>query len=234
MKRFLVLAALILAGCQQSQIVTQIHSTHRLPDRGDGRNFVIVPVDPTMRDAPEFARFAEMVAEGLVQNGYTRFTAAQPQQRGRPAPRRNPDMIVALGYGIDGATIQVYPAQFALVGGGMAHYTGWARGSSGYVGHDPVGHGPDTFDVIDAAIRSGRYFRRELAVGIDDNRPAPRARPGQAAAPSGPLYQAQVISAGAIDDPAVIVPVMIRAMFQNFPGTSGETRTVVVATPTAR
>lgn len=227
MKRLLVLAVLVLAGCQQNQIVTQINSVHRLPDRGDGRSFVVVPSDPAMRETAEFSRLAELVAAGLAQNGYTRFAVAQQARAARPTARRAPDMIVALGYSIDGATIQVYPAQFALAGGGMAYYSGWARGSIGYVSYDALGQVADTFDVIDSAIRTGRYVRRELVVGIGDNRQAPRPRPNPPA--PTPLYQAQVVSAGSIDDPGQIVPVMIRALFQNFPGVSGETRTVVVS-----
>jgi hypothetical protein len=139
---------------------------------------------------------------------YAGLVANQLQQVGyRPAARgAQPDLLVRLDYGMGDAREKVRTT------GGTGFYGGYYGHYSPYWGPwGPYGY-QDYPDV-----RSYTVYSRMLALEI-----ASTANPEQN------LYETRVISDGRSNRLEEVIPLMIDALFKEFPGPSGITREVTI------
>lgn len=141
---------------------------------------------------------------------YAGLVSAELQRVGyRPAANGvQPTLIVRFDYGLDGAREKV-----------RSYDTGFYGGYGGYYGyHRPFwgpgwGYGFDDYPDV----RSYTVYQRRLELEI-----AAANNPGQN------LYETRVISDGRSNRLEEVMPLMVRALFQDFPGPSGVTREVSI------
>jgi hypothetical protein len=139
---------------------------------------------------------------------YAGLVAAELQRVGyRPAARgAQPDLIVRLDYDVGGAREKVRSYGTGFYGGYYGYHRPW---------WGPWGYGGYGYDYPE--VRSYTVYSRRLELEIADAR-----NPGQN------LYETRLISDGRSNRLEEVMPLMVRALFQEFPGPSGVTRQVSI------
>jgi hypothetical protein len=217
-KKLLTLAApaalMALSACATG-LPTQVSRFQAMP-APVGQTFIIQPADPQDRGGLEFGRYADLVRQNLIAEGYNE--AASPAAA---------TFVVTLDYGVDRGREKVvtYP------GTGFGRYGGFYRpyySRFGYFGrgyhpfyygwHDPFWGGP--FDYPE--VRSYTEYTSFLDMDIK------RTADGQS------LFEGTARARSRTDELQVLVPNLVEAMFTNFPGRSGETVRITVPNPPRR
>ncbi|WP_417317291.1 DUF4136 domain-containing protein [Emcibacter sp.] len=196
----------MLSACGQT-FTSNVTSFHSLP-RPAGEKIVIVPMDESLQGSLEFATYANILGNELGKLGY------------KPASGGTADLIVELDYGIDDGKV------FVRSFGGYSPHSYW-----GWPYYDP-------FYYPYYGYYYGYWPHRSWYYGGFHNRPEVRSyvkytrvlkvniRPNFKGAKN--LYEGRVEGIGRSNDLTELVPLMIRTLFQNFPGTSGTTQKVVL------
>ena len=191
-------ALLGLAGCATG-FPAQVQRFQALP-APQGQSFIIQAADAENRGGLEFSRYAGLVRQHLVQQGYSEANSSA-----------NATLVVTLDYGVDNGRDRVVTSP----GLGYSGFYGPRFSRFGYYGrrrspfywgwHDPFWGDPFGYDV-----RSYTVYTSFLDMDIR------RAADGQAVFEG--LAQAQSRS----NELPVLVPNLVEAMFTGFPGNNGE------------
>jgi hypothetical protein len=223
-KKILTLAApamlLALSACATG-FPAQVSRFQAMP-APEGQSFAIQAADPEDRGGLEFSRYAELVRQHLIAQGY------------REAPSlQQATLVVELGYGVDNGRNEVvsYPGAFS---GSFGYFGGWGRfgahrpyysrfGRFGrrspyyYGWDDPFWYSPFGFGYGD--IDSYTVYTSYLDMDIK------RAADGQA------VFEGTAKARSRTDDLQALVPNLVEAMFTGFPGNSGEQIRITVPPP---
>jgi hypothetical protein len=206
--RFAIGTMLVLAGCQSSHFAAQVSQFHRLPRNGEGLTFMVAPADKAKNESLEFETYAQrIVAELQARN----FSQADHLEKS--------ELLVFVDYGTDSGTVETYavpvygyyPDEFHRMHGVTSEgkrFSAQVYESGGFV---PLGY----------TERVRTLYRRNLRVEIVNTEEWRRGRTVKS-------YEGRVVSMGPENEIAMIMPLMIRALFLDFPGTSGATRTIVL------
>ncbi|MBO9574209.1 MAG: DUF4136 domain-containing protein [Sphingobium sp.] len=208
-KRFVTLAAAAvvlggLTGCATgfNANVTRFHQT--LPPPAQGQSFTVMPDDPRNAGSLEFAHYADIVGQRLADLGYVR--AADPASA---------QLLVRLDYGVDKGTERVrstglrgsafydpfYDPFYSPLA--FRSYRGW-RGRYAFGYYDPFLWGPGFDD-----IESFTVYQSQLKLKIDK-------------ASDGRVFEGTARAQSLSNKLTYLVPNLVDALFQNFPGKDGE------------
>lgn len=231
-KRLLTLAApaafLALGACATG-LPTQVSRFQAMP-APQGQSFVIQAADPMDRGGLEFSRYAGLVRQHLLAQGYSEAPSAQAAS-----------MIVTLDYGVDQGRQEVVtrpghsPFGYGGLGyGGLGYgrygfrdpfyspfysrygYGGYRR-SPFYMGwNDPFWYSPMGYGYDD--IQAYTVYTSYLDMDI-------KRRDGQS------VFEGSAKARSRTDELQTLVPNLVEAMFTNFPGRSGETVRITVPPP---
>jgi hypothetical protein len=169
---------------------------------------MVAPADKAKNASLEFESYAQrIIAE---------FQARDFQQAGR---LEDSNLLVLVDYGTDSGTVEsrkvpvygYYPGQVHRVHGVTSEgqrFSAYVYDSGGFV---PLGY----------TERVRTLYQRNLSVEIVN---AEAWRQGRTVK----SYEGRVVSMGPEHEIAMVMPLMIRALFVDFPGTSGATRTIVL------
>jgi hypothetical protein len=196
------LALLTLGGCATG-FPAQVSRFNALPAPA-GQSFYIEAADAENRGGLEFSRYAEIVAQHLVAEGY------------RPASSRgDATLIVSLDYGVDNGQQRIVSRTTPGYYGGFGRpyfsrfgYYGWRRSPFYWGWHDPFWGGTE----IDS------YTVYQSFVDLDIR----RASDGQA------VFEGLAQARSRRNQLQVLVPNLVEALFTNFPGNNGETVRITV------
>lgn len=212
-KRLLATAAAPLAlltlGACTTGFPAQVSRFNALP-APSGQSFVIEAADAENRGGLEFSRYADLVRQSLVAQGYREASG-----------RGDATLIVNLDYGVDDGRERVVsrPDPFcagylSCSGFGRPYFSrfgGFGRRSPFYWGwHDPFFGGG-------ASIDSYTVYQSYLDLDIR------RASDGQA------VFEGLAQARSRSNQLQRLVPNLVEAMFTNFPGNNGETVRITVA-----
>lgn len=222
------LALLALSGCATG-LPTQVSRFQAMPAPA-GQTFAIEPVSSENRGGLEFGRYADLVRQALVAQGYT--PVASPAEA---------SLAVSVDYGVDTGQTEVrsVPGVNRFGPGGFG-YGGFGYGRFGY---GPFGYGglygrpyysrfgyggfrspfyygwndPFLFDGFGGydEVRSYTVYTSYLDVDI-------RRRDGQA------VFEGVAKARSRTDELTRLVPPLVDALFTGFPGRSGETVKITV------
>lgn len=228
-KTFLSLTApvalLSLSGCMTG-LPTQVSRFQQMPAPA-GQTFFIEAADERNRGGIEFARYADLVSQAMVAEGFAPAGSADQAtlrvsmdygvDNGRSEVRSSPSLYGsrygAFGYG--GYGLRPYYSRFGFYGGRRSAFT------FGY--NDPFlngGFGGGFGGGFDD-IRSYTVYTSYLDVDI-------RGRDGRS------LFEGSVKARSRTDELQALVPNLVEAMFTGFPGRSGETVRITVQPPERR
>lgn len=178
-----------------------------------GQSFYVVPgMGEAQGGGLEFQRYANMVTNAMVAQGYQPATSPQAAT-----------MIVQLSYDVDDGRTQIvedpfyYRDPFYRGFYGRPYYSrfGYYRYRSPfyYGWDDPFWYSPFGYG---GAVRSYTEYKSELDLDI-------RRRADNAS-----LFEGKAIARSTNDNLSALVPNLIEAMFIGFPGRSGETVRITV------
>lgn len=200
---------LLVAACGPQMVTSQVTRFHHLPPGFAGQSFTILP-DSDQVGSLEFQSYADQVAARLAAHGL------------RPVPdTANPDLVVKLDYGVGSGRTAVYsrPSTYGSFGLGYGSF-GWPhrRWGTGIGFGFPFGDpwGPPYYDTY-----SVTKYDRWLAVDILEG---PSYRQGRPVS----VFEGRAVSEGSSRALPEVVPYLSRALFENFPGMSGQTVRVAV------
>jgi hypothetical protein len=192
------LALLMLSGCTQS-FNANVARFQQLPP-AQGQMFAIVPEDNRNAGGLEFAHYADLVAQHLVNLGYVR------------APRpEDAHLIVRLAYGVDQGRERI--ESYGPYWGGW----GYPYGGFGWRGRYMLGFNDPFLYGGYNDISSYTVYGSILKMRIDD------AKTGKA------VFEGAARAQSLSNNLTYLVPNLIEAMFTGFPGNSGEDVKVTIA-----
>jgi hypothetical protein len=219
-------ATLLLSACA-SQFRSEVSAFHTMAAPA-GETFRIIPGDPSKQGSLEFESYASLIRGELVKRGYTPvnsgnaatldvkvdYSVSDPVEKVESRPGSGFG-YASFGYGPYWGP---YYGGFGGYGGYGGRYSRAGFGSSfGY--YDPF-WGPGAGFWGEPEVYSYSVYTRKLSMNI--------ARAGTA---SQNVYEGKLESAGRDNHLPEVMPYMVQAMFQDFPGQSGVTRKVVIEIP---
>ena len=207
--RFILVAGLVgLVSACNSTFKSNVSRFHELPEP-KGETVQIVPSDPSRNTSLEFASYANIVGSYLGKQGY------------RPAGNTTADLIVELDYSVDDGKVVVksYPSSFSF---GYGYYHPFYRPHYWYNPYWHTGYHYSPFwgsyyDPFDRDVRSYVNYTRKLTMVI---------RPNKAGAKN--IFEGTVESVGRKKNLPELMPLMVQALFTNFPGVNGTTERIVI------
>jgi hypothetical protein len=206
-----VVIGLLVSGCA-STMSAQVTSFHQLSNGLQGQRFVINP-SAEQRNSLEFETYANLVREALTDKGLVDAGGAAGTA----------DLGVSLNYEVAGRS--------SGVGHGTTGYAGFGAGSGGFsmggVGIGigiPIGGFGGSDSVVYQRSLDIAITRLNGAAGKSAEVPAGRGD----AAGTARVFEARAISEGPSASLAPVMRAMVQAIFQEFPGPSGQTRVVEV------
>lgn len=195
-------AGLVLAACVGPRYVTSdVTRFHTLPAVAGGATFAIVAADKDQEQSLAFRQYADLLNANLTQVGLRQFTG----EAGKP------DYVVTLKYGVDGPSPDIRSRNVS-VGVGYGY---WGR-HWGWGGHyDPW---------ASSYANTQQVYVRRVELDIYKGATWGTASPEK-------VFEGRALSEGLNGQIEPVMPYIIEALFKDFPGASGSTRTVRVEVP---
>ena len=202
---WIIAIALSLGACGQQADVTAFHT---ISENLAGKSFKMVPGEKR-QGSLEWKTYANMVASKLEANGLRQVNA-----------QGDADYGVFVLYTIDSGTTSV--SAMPMYGQTSA---GTTTTTTSYVGRMPVqqtSYTPPTYGITGFVPIAHTTFSKGLLISMMDVR--------QSLAERKPVtvYEATVTSSGSSTSLNQVIPAMVAAVFQDWPGKSGGTRRVEV------
>ncbi len=194
-------SALALSACATG-LQTKV-SRYQVMPAPQGQSFVVLPQDPSQAGGLEFSQYAELVAQAMQAQGYSRASSVDQAT-----------MVVRLGYGVDNGHSEVVSDPFYGgygFGSGFGFGRGWGRSRYFWGWNDPFWGAP-----YGGSVRSYTYYVSELDLDI-------RRKVDNAS-----LFEGKAKARSRTDDLKRLVPSLVDAMFTGFPGRSGETIKITI------
>lgn len=198
MRILVITPVLLLLAACASKFEADVSRFHRL-EQPSGQTIRIEPLDERKTGSLEFQTYASMIAPELDRLGYNVV-----------GPNEDAQLIAKVDYEVaDGNTVvRSYPDHYP---GYYGYYRPWY---SPWYGYGPYGYGGSD-------VRSYIVYPRRLALQIvrADLEPTD---------PNYMLYEGHANSQGTNDRLPEVMPLLIQALFSNFPGDSGATDEVSI------
>jgi hypothetical protein len=200
---------LALAGCASQKYVTSdVTRFHTMNGPVSGQTFAIVAVNPEQEQSIAFQQYGNLINARLSAHGLKQFSGSAPT---------GADYVVTLDYDVLGPTPDVRTRSsgpnFSL-GFGYSH---WSRPFGYGIGYDPFF---DNFNYTETR----QLFTRRLQLNMYRGST-------YVSGPKQRVFEGRAVSLGLNSQIEVVMPYMLDAVFQDFPGQSGRTRTVNVEVP---
>lgn len=216
-QRLFLCAGLLLLSACTSYLRSDVATFHKLP-LSQGETIAIQPLDPTRADSLEFARYAEDIAPFLTLQGY------------RVVEDTDADLIAGFDVGVSQGREKTY----GFVGAASPFWVGyggfgpwgypWGWGGFGRFGRfgpwwDPW-WGGGAWGPGFGAYGTGRprvytVYTSELSLEIRRNN-------------GEKLYEGRAQAETRSNALTTMVPLLAESLFQDFPGTDGETQRVKI------
>lgn len=201
----LSLVAIFLAGCG-GFVKSRVTVFHELPANVSGMKYTVVPFKD-QEESLEYKSYQQVVKDELQKNGLRESTVDEAT------------LVVFMMYGIDSgkAVISSYPIM-GQTGVSSSQTTGSIQtyGSGGtYQGTTTY---TPSYGVVGTGVASRTEYKRCLMLNILDK--SAFVEKGEIKK----LYEAKVVSSGRKGEISEVLPIMIKSLFEEFPGKSGATR----------
>ncbi len=195
---------LTLASCASPRYVTSdVTRFHTLPAAPSGQTFAITALDKDQEQSLAYRQFADQLLAKLTGFGLRQFTG----EAGKP------DLVVTLKYEVDGPSPDVRSRGTGVnlgFGYGFGR-RGWGLGGA----WDPLNTNYTNTDQV---------YTRRVELDIYKGASWGSATPER-------VFEGRALSEGLNGQITPVMPFIIDALFKDFPGASGSTKTVRVEVP---
>lgn len=202
---FIVFLASLASAC--TTVRSHISVFHELDARIVGTTYALVPFKE-QEGSLEHKTYEQAVKQELNAKGF------------KEAPFEQAKVVVFISYGIDTGkrVVTSYPI-FGQTGVSSSHTYGTVQSYGSYGTYSGSTTYTPTYGVVGSGVGSRTEYTRILKLDILDKAAATEQKIKK-------LYEAEVISSGRSGQLAAVLPTMIKALFEDFPGKSVSTRTV--------
>ncbi|MBM3514229.1 MAG: DUF4136 domain-containing protein [Alphaproteobacteria bacterium] len=204
MKRLILVAvaAVMLGACASPRYVTSdVTRYHTLPATPAGQTFAIVATDTEQEQSIAFRQFSDQLNAKLTGAGLRQFTG----DAGKP------DYVATLKYAVSGPSPDVRTRNSSVGIGYGVWNRGWGFGAA----WDPWSSNYSNTEQV---------YSRRVELDIYKGPSWGTANPER-------VFEGRALSEGLNGQVEPVMPYIIDALFQDFPGASGTTRTVRVEVP---
>lgn len=201
-----ILTVLLLAGCG-SRIQSRVTVFHELSP--EPKTFAFIQLKE-QEGSLEHRRYEELVRSRLVQRGFKEIKLSEA------------DYAVGIAYGIGSQQVtSSYPifgrtgVSSATTYGSVSTYgnTGTYSGTTTYT---------PTYGVVGSGVSTSTKYTRRLNLTFYDKKYFDEQAKLRA------VYEGKVVSEGSTEEISIVMPYLIEALFQEFPGNDGSTRKVTL------
>lgn len=203
MKRLPLLASILLitlvSACGPRMFRADVTQFHDAQDSFQGRSFILLAKEEAKTDSLEFSRYADLVVREMVARGMAQAPDAETAE-----------VVANLDYLAGEAEDASYSVPVHTTVGFHSGYGHYHRGHS-HFGTGVGFYGPVYYRDVQRTL-----FRHELNLSIID---AAAWRQGKIVT----LYEGRAVSRVETDERTRVVPLLVRALFQAFPGGDGQT-----------
>jgi hypothetical protein len=194
----LLIATVLLAGLSGCTLLrSEVEVWHQLPEDISGTTYVMIPFKE-QEGSLDHKAYEEAVRQELNAKGFRETTEDQAET------------VVFLDYGID--TGRAVTSSHPIIGQTGTETCSPQRHSS--IDCQPW----PTYGVVETRVTKETEYTRVLIVYIV-------AKQGLAEGNIKKLYKGKVVSSGFSNQLGQVLPTMVKALFEDFPGQSGSTRT---------
>lgn len=222
--RVLLIATLvsILAGCG-GMVRSSFTAYHSLTSEHQSKTVVVVPGNESLEGSLEFAAFKSKLESKLRQTG---FIVSQDLS--------SADVLAYLNYGVDTGRTTSHTGStpiFGSTGGGTAYHSGmistYGTGGHGMGSYSGTTYSMPTLGIVGSESYSYNVttYTRVLALDLLDRQQFNVGRVEK-------VYEVKLTSKGRCAQMAAVYDEMLDALFKDFPGESGKTRTVTIEVDT--
>jgi hypothetical protein len=208
MRKFILVAVTCaaLAGCAQF-IRSQVSAFHEMSD-GARPTYAFLPFKE-QEGSLEHKTYQSLLRQELNAKGFREVPIAQAQ------------VIAFFQYGIDAGREVTYSYPIiGQTGTASSYTTGTVRSyGGGYATYSGTTYNTPSYGVVGTGVGSRTEYGRFLRLDLVD-------RAALVGGSVKKLYEGRVTSRGSSGQLSAVMPSMIRALFEDFPGKSGTTRTV--------
>lgn len=215
-KTFFVLSILLLGACQTTQprVIADRTIYHNLSAEQKGDVFISA-FQKEVNDSLEFKNFKQTIEQKVAQNGFSIVSEATAS-----------DLTLLVSYGIDNGDTQTNVGSvpiFGQTGGGYTTHTGSVYGGGGFGSYSGSSYTMPTFGVVGSSAYSYQTttYTRTLAIDILETKSMSSDKPKK-------VFEGRIVSRGCSSQIAEVMPYLLEAMFQDFPGSNGDVRSVEV------
>ena len=207
MRRFLIIVAFLLpftacAGLIKSKITV----FHELPEAYPGTTYTTLPLKE-QEGSLEHKTYEQLLKRELNAKGF------------HEVPLDQAEVVILLLYGIDTGREMVYSIPILGQTGVSSSTTlGTVQSYGSYGTYSGTTTYTPTYGIVGTAPVSQTQYTRFLKVDILDKRALAQQRIKK-------LYEATVVSRGRTGNLSEVLPTMMKALFEEFPGESGKART---------
>lgn len=197
-----LVVALGLAACASPKyVVSDVTRHHSLPRAPSGETFAIVPVDDEQDESLAFDAYTAIVGQQLSGLGLRPFGGEQA----------TPDLVVTLAWSVEGPSADVNSRNSGF---------GYGFGYGSRYSHFGYGYGFPN----DTRTRTRQMFVRTVELAIYDGNTYNTENPTR-------VFEGSAVSTGTNGQIDPVMPYIVQAIFEQFPGASGATRTVRIEVP---
>lgn len=195
-----------IAGCAQF-IRSQVSVFHEIPE-GTRPTYALLQFKE-QEGSLEHKTYESLARQELNSKGF------------REVPVDQAEVIAFLQYGIDsGREITYSYPIIGQTGTASSYTTGTVQSyGGGYATYSGTTYNTPSYGVVGTGVGSRTEYGRFLRLDFVD-------RAALVGGKVKKLYEARVVSRGSSGQLSLVMPSMIRALFEEFPGKSGATRTV--------
>lgn len=202
-----ILCALLMSGC--AMVKSNIAVFHELPIRAEPIKYAALPLKE-QEGSLEYKAYAQQVKDELNKKGFSEV------------PVNEAEVVLFFEYGIDSGkeVVSSYPI-IGRTGTSSSYTSGTLNTYGNYATYSGTTYNTPTYGVVGTGARSDTVFSRYLRVDLLDRATLSEGKIKK-------VYEAQVTSVGSKGQVAAVMPTMIKALFEDFPGKSGSTRRTIL------
>lgn len=208
LKRFIVIIVLLLivSGCSK-RVKTNVSSFHTMPQVLQGKNYYIFPCDEESSYL-ECSSYMNILKQRLAEKGMSEGEI------------QNSDYYFFMSYNINGKTVKSSSPIYGQTGVSSSYTYGTVNTYGNYGTYSGTTVDTPSFGVVGHRNSERTSYVRALYVDVYAPGKEIRAVPEK-------VYEGKAVSEGSSDNLSIVMPMIIDSLLENFPGTSGETKTVI-------
>lgn len=195
---------MLFNGCS-SFIVSDVSVFHEIPESFPGTTYAVIPYKE-QKNSLEHRNYELSVKRELSAKGFREVYAADA------------DIVIFMTYGIDDGkqVVQSYPI-FGQTGVSTSYTTGSLYSYGRFGNYTGTTTYTPTYGVVGTGISTNTEYTRYFKLEILDKNALEKKQIIK-------LYEGKVVSKGGVGQLPAVLPYMIKALFEDFPGKSGSTR----------